>query len=116
MSSRHRRCRRGALSPRRSGQTGCGPAVAADPALPRRLAEKARRFAPDEVEKPLSAYRAEELARMRESFFGFDPSYRVARYHLLTRVPHARTPFHLARHRGRLAAAPVEQPSRRIPP
>ena len=30
---------------------------------------------------------------------GFDPSYHVARYHFVHRVPHAWTPLHLARHR-----------------
>jgi putative two-component system hydrogenase maturation factor HypX/HoxX len=72
---------------------------AADPALAKRLAAKRARLAADEARKPLAAYRAEELAQMRRNFFGFDPSYHVARYHFLTRVPHARTPFHLARHR-----------------
>ncbi|HYA79428.1 MAG TPA: hydrogenase maturation protein [Methylocystis sp.] len=33
----------------------------------------------DERRKPLAAYRAEELARMRENFYGADPAYHVAR-------------------------------------
>lgn len=86
--------------------------LAADPALPRLLAAKRARLAADEAKKPLSAHRAEELAQMRRNFFGFDPSYHLARYHFLTRVPHARTPFHLARHRtGREGAHPRSRPS-----
>jgi putative two-component system hydrogenase maturation factor HypX/HoxX len=53
----------------------------------------------DEIQKPLAGYRAEELARMKLNFYGFDPSYHVARYHFVHRLPHAWTPLHLARHR-----------------
>lgn len=63
--------------------------------LDRRNAERAR----DEAVKPLEAYRAAELERMRLNFFGFDPSYHVARYNFLYKVPKARTPSWLAHHR-----------------
>ena len=53
----------------------------------------------DEARKPLAAYREEELARMKLNFFGFDPSYHVARYHFVAKVPRSRTPLHLALHR-----------------
>jgi putative two-component system hydrogenase maturation factor HypX/HoxX len=53
----------------------------------------------DEAAKPLAAYRAEELKEMRRNFYGFDPSYHVARYHFVSRTPHSWTPRHLARHR-----------------
>lgn len=76
-------------------------AALADPGLGARLAEKAARRAADEAEKPLAAYRAEELARMRLNFFGFDTSYHVARHDFITLVPKSRTPLHLARHRHR---------------
>ena len=59
----------------------------------------ARRRA-DEAQKPLDAYRAEELARMKLNFFGFDTSYHVARDHFVRKVPRSRTPLHLARHRA----------------
>jgi putative two-component system hydrogenase maturation factor HypX/HoxX len=49
--------------------------------------------------KPLAAYRADELARMHRNFYGFDPSYHVARHHFVHRKPHAWTPRHLALHR-----------------
>jgi putative two-component system hydrogenase maturation factor HypX/HoxX len=67
------------------------------------LREKSARRRADEAAKPLAAYRAEELARMRLNFYGFDSSYHVARYHFVAKVPHSRTPLWLARHR---AAAP----------
>lgn len=65
----------------------------------RRLAEKRAARARDEAEKPLAAYRAEELARMRQNFYGFDPSYHVARWHFVHKTPHSWTPLHLACHR-----------------
>lgn len=65
-----------------------------------RLAEKRERRRRDAAEKPLAAYRAEELAEMQRNFYGFDPSYHVARYHFVYKLPHAWTPRHLARHRG----------------
>src|SRR5512137_847335 len=70
----------------------------------RRLADKRARRAADEAEKPLAAYRHEELERMRLNFFGFDPSYHVARSNFVRKVPKSRTPLYLARHRARLAA------------
>ncbi len=73
--------------------------LAADPALDRLLADKHMRRARDESQKPLDAYRAEELERMRRAFYGFDPSYHVARWRFITHEPIARTPLHLARHR-----------------
>lgn len=64
-----------------------------------RLLSKAKARAIEEALKPLADYRAEELARMRLNFFGFDPSYHVARHDFITQVPKSRTPLHLARHR-----------------
>jgi putative two-component system hydrogenase maturation factor HypX/HoxX len=73
--------------------------LAARPDLARLLTEKRQARARDEAVKPLDSYRQEELARMKLNFYGFDPSYHVARYHFVHRVPHAWTPLHLARHR-----------------
>jgi putative two-component system hydrogenase maturation factor HypX/HoxX len=53
----------------------------------------------DERVKPLEEYRREELARMRLNFYGFDPSYHVARHHFVFKVPKSRTPPYLAAHR-----------------
>ena len=54
-----------------------------DTGLDARLVEKRRRREADEAEKPLASYRSEELARMRLNFYGFDPSYHVARYNFI---------------------------------
>lgn len=72
-------------------------AAAAD--FPARLAAKRAKRQADEAVKPLAAYRAGELQEMRRNFYGFDPSYHVARYHFVTRTPNSWTPRHLARHR-----------------
>jgi putative two-component system hydrogenase maturation factor HypX/HoxX len=74
--------------------------LAADPAFDRLIADKRSRRARDESAKTLDVYRAEELERMRLAFYGFDPSYHVARWRFVTREPIARTPLHLARHRS----------------
>ncbi len=67
------------------------------------LADKRRRREFDEAQRPLAAYRADELARMRMNFYGFDPSYHIARHRFVHRTPQAWTPLHLARHRRRSA-------------
>jgi putative two-component system hydrogenase maturation factor HypX/HoxX len=79
--------------------TGLAAALAAAPDFTDRLAAKARRRAADEVRRPLAAYRTAELERMHANFYGFDPSYHVARYNFVFAVPRSRTPLHLARHR-----------------
>ncbi|MGO9933855.1 MAG: hydrogenase maturation protein [Steroidobacteraceae bacterium] len=74
-------------------------ALAANGGFAQALADKRRRRALDEQIRPLADYRAEELARMRLNFYGFDPSYHIARHRFVYRTPHAWTPLHLARHR-----------------
>jgi len=76
------------------------------------LAAKNQRRATDEARKPLATYRDEELSHMRLNFFGFDSSYHVARYNFVHKVPHSRTPLHLAPHRKRCAAGASRQPAR----
>lgn len=81
----------------RCGVEALAESLAADaPAL---LAGKRAQRRRDEMEKPLAAYRAEELAQMKRNFYGFDPSYHVARYNFVHKVPYSRTPRHLALHR-----------------
>lgn len=63
------------------------------------LAARRARRAADEAVRPLEAYRAEELRHMQRNFYGFDPSYHVARHHFVRKTPHSWTPRHLARHR-----------------
>lgn len=73
--------------------------LAAAPDLPARLQAKQTRRRQDEDQQPLAHYREEEMRHMRLNFFGFDPSYHVARYNFVHRVPQSRTPLHLALHR-----------------
>ncbi|MFO0553184.1 MAG: hydrogenase maturation protein [Polyangiaceae bacterium] len=80
--------------------------LAASPTLEDALADKRDSRARDEREKPLHRYRDEELARMHENFYGFDPSYHVARYNFVFKVPHSRTPLHLAAHRQKTWGRP----------
>lgn len=75
-----------------------------------RLAAKRVRRERDELAKPLHAYRTEELARMQRNFYGFDPSYHVARYHFVHKMPHAWTPRHLAIHRNHSPTEPKPSP------
>ena len=63
------------------------------------LANKCQRRAEDDAAKPLTAYRDEELKHMQRNFFGFDPSYHVARHHFVAKTPASWTPRHLAIHR-----------------
>ena len=80
-------------------------ALSQDDALEGRIREKRWRRAHDERLKPLEAYRAEELAHLDRNFYGFDPSYHVARYNFICKVPKSRTPLHLARHRSGASGA-----------
>jgi putative two-component system hydrogenase maturation factor HypX/HoxX len=80
-------------------------ALAAAPDWSARLAAKRKRRRSDEATKPLERYRAEELERMRLNFYGFDPSYHVARYNFVHRVPKSRTPITIARHRDKRTAS-----------
>jgi putative two-component system hydrogenase maturation factor HypX/HoxX len=63
------------------------------------LAAKQAKRATDEATKPLESYRTEELERMKLNFYGFDPSYHVARYNFIFKIPKSRTPLYLAKHR-----------------
>jgi putative two-component system hydrogenase maturation factor HypX/HoxX len=75
------------------------------------LNRKREQRAADEAEKPLSAYREEELARMNLNFYGFDPSYHVARYNFVYKVPKSRTPITIARHRDKRRRANIQKVS-----
>ncbi|MCU0952067.1 MAG: enoyl-CoA hydratase-related protein, partial [Burkholderiaceae bacterium] len=55
------------------------------------LRDKGKRRERDEAERPLAAYRADELARMRRNFYGFDSSYHVARSYFVGKTPHSWT-------------------------
>lgn len=81
----------------RAGTEAAALAAAYDHA--QRVAAKQRARAEDEARRPLAAYRDDELQQMHRNFYGFDPSYHVARHHFVTRKPQAWTPRHLATHR-----------------
>lgn len=78
--------------------------LAAAPDFDTRLAAKNERRCLDEAATPLSSYRVRELERMRLNFYGFDPSYHVARYNFVHRLPKSRTPITIARHRDKRVA------------
>ncbi|MBE9550134.1 MAG: hydrogenase maturation protein [Proteobacteria bacterium] len=70
-----------------------------DSDFPAILQQKLKQRLTDEALKPLQQYREEELARMRLNFYGFDPSYHVARYNFVYKVAKSRTPLTIAAHR-----------------
>jgi putative two-component system hydrogenase maturation factor HypX/HoxX len=74
--------------------------VAGSATLGSRVARKRSQRAADEAARPLERYAEEELERMRLNFYGFDPSYHVARRQFVCKLPKARTPSFLARHRA----------------
>jgi putative two-component system protein, hydrogenase maturation factor HypX/HoxX len=90
-------------------------ALAQDRELAARIDAKRQRRREDEAEKPLAAYREAEMAQMRLNFYGFDPSYHVARYNFVHRVPQSRTPLHLALHRRIGARTPAPGAARTNP-
>jgi putative two-component system protein, hydrogenase maturation factor HypX/HoxX len=69
------------------------------------LIDKRAQRAREEQVRPLADYRKAELDCMRMNFYGFDPSYHIARHRFVHRTPHAWTPLHLARHRTGLHLA-----------
>jgi putative two-component system hydrogenase maturation factor HypX/HoxX len=71
------------------------------------LAQKRARREFDEKIRPLRDYLQQELERMRLNFYGFDPSYHIARHRFVHRTPHAWTPLHLAVHRRVHAREPA---------
>jgi putative two-component system hydrogenase maturation factor HypX/HoxX len=79
-------------------------ALVRPPDLDARIAAKQAQRERDEAVRPLDAYRQAELAEMRRNFYGFDPSYHVARSHFVHKTPPSWTPRHLAVHRDRAPA------------
>jgi putative two-component system protein, hydrogenase maturation factor HypX/HoxX len=74
-------------------------ALAASDGFTTALADKRMWRERDERTRALAEYRACELERMRMNFYGFDPSYHIARHRFVFRTPSAWTPLHLAAHR-----------------
>ncbi|MDD2919340.1 hydrogenase maturation protein [Rhodoferax sp.] len=92
-------CLSGDVSAFRADVAAMAARLAAAPDLPGQLAAKTKSRARDEAAKPLAAYRNEEMAHMHRNFYGFDPSYHVARHHFVQKSLASWTPRHLARHR-----------------
>jgi len=63
------------------------------------LQKKKQQRMEDEKQQPLNEYRERELEKMQLNFYGFDPSYHVARYNFVYKVPKSRTPLTIAKHR-----------------
>ena len=74
-------------------------ALAADPGLTARLHAKQQLRRHDESFRPFAEYRRDELTRMHRNFYGFDPSYHIARSNFVRRIAPSWTPRHLALHR-----------------
>jgi putative two-component system hydrogenase maturation factor HypX/HoxX len=77
-------------------------ALAASADFGARLQKKAERRAADEAIRPLAAYRAAELSRMRANFYGKfyggGVSYHQARHDFVHKIRPKQTATHLARH------------------
>lgn len=73
--------------------------LVAAPDFDHRVAAKRALREAEERRRPLQDYRDAEIEHMKMNFYGFDPSYHIARYNFVYRVPIARTPLYLAAHR-----------------
>ncbi len=74
---------------------------AASSEFQQQLQTKNERCRNDEALKQLESYREEELENMYRNFYGFDPSYHIARYNFVYKTPKSRTPLTIALHRRR---------------
>ncbi|MGK5086742.1 enoyl-CoA hydratase-related protein [Bdellovibrionota bacterium FG-2] len=74
--------------------------LARDPEFSRSIQSKTAAQNEAFSKKSLAAYRADEMEQMKLCFYGFDPSYHIARYNFVHRIAHSRTPRHLAAHRS----------------
>ncbi|HET6548004.1 MAG TPA: enoyl-CoA hydratase-related protein [Solirubrobacter sp.] len=107
----------------RSQLTGVAERFARHADLPAWLEDKRRRRAADEAVKPLAVYRAEEMARSHECFFGPDRSYHEARNRFVWKtgapcaVPVAAKPeFVAATTPATLTVAPAPEPVLAVAP
>ncbi len=79
--------------------------LAQSPDFQKFIERKQARRQRHEHQKSLQSYRDEELEKMKLNFYGFDPSYHVARYNFVYKIPQGWTPRYLARHRRLKAQA-----------
>ncbi len=73
--------------------------LAAAPDIKAQLTTKSEARERDEAAQPLADYRQQEMTHMHRNFYGFDPSYHVARHHFVYKALASWTPRHLAIHR-----------------
>jgi len=90
-------------------------ALAGSPDFTDQLAAKRQRRAADETLKSLATCRVDELKQMQRNFYGFDPSYHVARHNFVAKTLHSWTPRHLAIHRELGWAVPESDSSTNNP-
>ena len=69
------------------------------PDFDRQMKQRRQQRIEDEQTKPLARYRETELEKMRLNFYGFDPSYHIARYNFVHKIAKSRTPATIAFHR-----------------
>jgi putative two-component system protein, hydrogenase maturation factor HypX/HoxX len=84
----------------RAQVTALAEQLARSPDYPARLAAKARQLAAAEKQRPLAAYRAEELAIMSRNFSAPHEPYAQLRRAFVYKEKPLHTPPHLARHRA----------------
>jgi len=75
--------------------------------FPERLVGKRTVLEQDGNLKPLESFRTAELDRMTLNFYGFDPSYHVARHDFVFKIAKSHTPLSLAIHRRKAAKNPL---------
>jgi putative two-component system protein, hydrogenase maturation factor HypX/HoxX len=79
--------------------TALAERLARGPDYPARLAAKARQLAAAQQQRPLAAYRADELAIMSRNFCDPRGPYAQLRRAFVYKEKPPHTPLHLARHR-----------------
>ena len=83
----------------RAQVTALAERLARSPDYPARLAAKARQLAAAEKQRPLAAYRGDELAIMSRNFSDPREPYAQLRRAFVDKEKPPHTPLHLARHR-----------------
>jgi len=81
--------------------------IAHESGFPERLVGKRTALEQDGNLKPLESFRSAELERMTLNFYGFDPSYHVARHDFVFKVAKSHTPLSLAIHRRKASKNPL---------
>lgn len=70
--------------------------------IPSLLMSKSNNLISDNQKKTIDSFRDMEMKKMHLNFYGFDPSYHIARYNFIRKRPISWTPLYLAKHRSSL--------------